>query len=127
MYRPYVNRLDRELAPFNLFSSQWRIMVFIMNNGPHTISDIAVHSNVEKPTITRLVQKLIDLGLAKAIMGEDKRIRMIELTPEGQTVYKDVREKLDVFYDYLLEGFSEEEQKRFTELMNKISTRIQEY
>lgn len=102
-------------------------MVFIKENGPHTISDIATHSNVEKPTITRLVQKLIELNLVKSVQGEDKRVRMIELTSEGQTVCIEVRKKLDVLYSYLLEDFSEEEQRKFTELMSKISTRIKEY
>ncbi|WP_411843554.1 MarR family winged helix-turn-helix transcriptional regulator [Salinicoccus sp. HZC-1] len=126
-YRPYINRLDRELAPFNLFSSQWRIMIYLKENGPHTISEIAGESNVEKPTTTRLVQKLHESGYVKSVQGEDKRVRMIELTPRGHAVYKEVREKLDVFYSYLLDDMGDEEQKQLTELMNRISKRIKEY
>lgn len=102
-------------------------MVFLIDKGPHTISEIAAHSNVEKPTITRLVQKLMDLSLVESVQGEDKRVRMVELTPRGQTVYKEVREKLDVFYNYLLDDFSEEEMMHVTELMNRISTKIKNY
>ncbi len=126
-YRPYVANMDLLLSEFNLYSSQWRIMVYLKNYGPHTISEIAGYNSVEKPTITRLVMKLIDMGFLKSTPGEDRRVRIIDITEEGHRVYEKVRDKTDIFYKYALEEIKSEEIDELTELMQKISRRIKEY
>lgn len=126
-YRPYVANMDLLLSEYNLYSSQWRIMVYLKNYGPHTISEIAGYNSVEKPTITRLVMKLIDMGFLKSTPGEDRRVRIIDITEEGHRVYEKVRDKTDIFYKYALEEIKSEEIDELTELMQKISRRIKEY
>lgn len=126
-YRPYVANMDLLLSEFNLYSSQWRIMVFLKNYGPHTISEIAGYNSVEKPTITRLVMKLIDMGFLKSTPGEDRRVRIIDITEEGHQVYRKVRDKTDIFYQYALEDLKSEEIDELTMLMQKISHRIKVY
>lgn len=126
-YRPYVANMDLLLSEYNLYSSQWRIMVYLKNYGPHTISEIAGYNSVEKPTITRLVMKLIDMGFLKSTPGEDRRVRIIDITEEGHRVYEKVRDKTDIFYKYALEEIKSKEIDELTELMQKISRRIKEY
>ncbi|MFD2830169.1 MarR family winged helix-turn-helix transcriptional regulator [Corticicoccus populi] len=127
IYRPFINRLDKELNAYNLFSSQWRIMKLLLDKGPHTISEIAHHNYVEKPTITRLVQKLIELEYVEAVTGEDKRVRMIQLTDSGRAVCSKVIEKIDVFYRNLLDGVDEDTQQEVTEALKKISENLKNY
>lgn len=126
-YRPYVTNMDLLLSEFNLYSSQWRIMVYLKNFGPDTISQIAEYNSVEKPTITRMVMKLIDRGFLMSTPGEDRRVRIIDITEEGRQVYEKVRDKTDIFYEYALQEIKSEEIEELTELMQKISRRIKEY
>lgn len=126
-YRPYVANMDLLLSEFNLYSSQWRIMVYIKNFGPHTISKIAEYNSVEKPTITRMVMKLIDKGFLMSTPGEDRRVRIIDITEEGHRIYEEIRDKTDVFYENALQEIKSEEIDELTILLQKISRRIKDY
>lgn len=126
-YRPYLNLLNKQLASFQLYSSQWRIMHFILHNGAHTVSDIAVYQKVEKPTTTKMVQRLIELGYVEASTGEDKRTKVIQLTKTGHEICDQIQKKISQLQCYLLEGISEEEQLLATRLLKKVSKKIADY
>ena len=126
-YRPYLNLLNNQLASFQLYSSQWRIMNFILHNGAHTVSDIAMYQKVEKPTTTKMVQRLIELGYMEASPGKDKRTKVIQLTDTGFKICDQVEEKLNQLQSYLLEDVSEEEQLMATRLIKKVSEKVADY
>ncbi len=126
-YRPYVNQLNHELAEFQLYSSQWRIMHFILHNGGQTVSDIAIYQKVEKPTTTKMVHKLIELGYLQASAGADKRSKVIQLTDKGQGICEQVQKKISQFQSYLLADIPEEEQLIAARLLEHISGKITDY
>lgn len=127
VYRPYVNQLNYELAEFQLYSSQWRIMHFILHNGAKTVSEIAHYQKVEKPTTTKMVQRLIELGYLQATAGADKRTKLIRLTEKGEGIYDLVQAKISAFQRYLLEGIPEDEQLVAIKLLQHIAGRIEDY
>ncbi|WP_172368941.1 MarR family winged helix-turn-helix transcriptional regulator [Sporosarcina jiandibaonis] len=124
LYRPYLNQINAQLAPFSLTSSQWAIMHFILRNGAQTISDISTYINVERPTITKMVQRLTELDYVEAQPGIDKRTRFIRLSENGQTVCEQVQEKLSAYQSYLLEEIPEADQVLVADVLRKISDRI---
>ncbi|CDQ38585.1 MULTISPECIES: MarR family winged helix-turn-helix transcriptional regulator [Virgibacillus] len=126
-YRPYVNQLNQELAEFQLYSSQWRIMHFILHNGEQTLSDIASYQKVEKPTTTKMVQRLIELDYLQSISGADKRTKLIQLTEKGLERCDQIQAKISQFQQYLLEDIPEEEQVAAARLLNHISGKISDY
>ncbi|WP_163530024.1 MarR family winged helix-turn-helix transcriptional regulator [Halobacillus ihumii] len=126
-YRPYVNQLNHELAEFQLYSSQWRIMHFILHNGGQTVSDIAIYQKVEKPTTTKMVHKLIELGYLQASAGADKRSKVIQLTDKGEEICDQVQKKISQFQSYLLEDIPEDEQLIAARLLEHISGKITDY
>ncbi|MFJ8063603.1 MarR family winged helix-turn-helix transcriptional regulator [Psychrobacillus sp. NPDC096426] len=124
MYRPYVNQLNVLLTAFNLTTAQWSIIYFIFREGAKTIGDISLYQNVEKPTTTKLVQKLSELGYVEIHAGNDKRVKIVQLSEEGMKVYGQVREKIDHFQKGLLEGISEEEQLIVARVLKDISGKL---
>lgn len=126
-YRPYVNQLNHELAEFQLYSSQWRIMHFILNNGGKNVSEIAHYQKVEKPTTTKMVQRLIYLGYMESTAGSDKRTKLIQLTEKGHAICVQVQEKINQFQRYLLKGIPEDEQEIASRLLQHIADRISAY
>ena len=127
LYRPYFNQLNTVLSAFNLSLSQWMIMRFILDNGTHTISEISIQRNVERPTTTKMVQKLNELGYVEARAGEDKRTKFIELTKTGREVSKQVQEKVSNYQKYLLEEVSEADQLLVAGVLRNISEKITTY
>ncbi|MNN78859.1 putative HTH-type transcriptional regulator [compost metagenome] len=125
MYRPYINKLNEVLSPFNLSSPYWFIMFRIVNEGPQTISDISIRQNVEKPTITKMVQRLSELGYVEAVPGDDKRTKFIQLTDKGREIFDQVQHKLDVFQSNLAEDMSEDEQLLVARALENIRRKIE--
>ncbi|SES31066.1 MarR family winged helix-turn-helix transcriptional regulator [Psychrobacillus sp. OK032] len=124
MYRPYVNQLNVLLTAFNLTTAQWSIIYFIFREGAKTIGEISLYQNVEKPTTTKLVQRLIELGYVEIHAGNDKRVKIVQLSEQGLIVYGQVREKIDHFQNGLLEDISEEERLIVARVLKEISGKL---
>ena len=61
--------------------------IFLHTAETATLVEISNYFNVEKPTITRTVNRLEDIGLIEQIPGKDKRERRIQLTDSGIQKY----------------------------------------
>lgn len=124
LHRPYMNQLNAQLASFQLSVPLWLIMRVLFYEGGHTISELSHKRNVEKPTTTKMVQRLEELQLVEARSGTDRRMRNIYLTEYGMEVSRQVEEKLSHFQEMLLEGISEEEQLLVARVLREISRKI---
>ncbi|WP_053072005.1 MarR family winged helix-turn-helix transcriptional regulator [Ornithinibacillus contaminans] len=124
MYRPFLNELNEQLAPFRIHLSDWKILYFILREGGNTVSAISTHFKVEKPTITKIIQKLLELGYVEVITGTDRRVKVIQLTDEGQEICNQVNDTLDQLHEYLLEDVSEEEQLLVARVLQSISQKL---
>ncbi|PJO44024.1 MarR family winged helix-turn-helix transcriptional regulator, partial [Lysinibacillus xylanilyticus] len=83
MYRPFINQVNVLLEKYQLFSSQWALLRLLKDKGSHTFVDIANFMFIEKPSVTRLVQKLVELGYVETVAGRDKREKLVQLTANG--------------------------------------------
>jgi DNA-binding MarR family transcriptional regulator len=110
MYRPFINKLNVYLASHQLYSSQWAILRLLINDKSLTLVEISNSLNVEKPTTTRMIQKLNELGYVTTVPGKDKREKKVQLTSLGHDVCKDVQVTIEKFQLDALEGISVEEQ-----------------
>ncbi|GIN21871.1 MAG TPA: MarR family transcriptional regulator [Bacillus bacterium] len=121
MYRPYINQLNEQLSPFRLSVPLWSIMHLLFHDGPHTIGGISNRQNVEKPTITKMVQRLVELDIVEAQPGSDRRTRIIQLTDHGTEVFGQVREKISSYQESLVKDISEKELRSAALVLRKIS------
>ena len=90
LYRPLITRLNELMSTYELSYSLWQVIFYIETNGTSTLVDIANQYNVEKPTITRRVQRLENYQIVKQIPGKDRREKVIQLTVLGEEIYKRV-------------------------------------
>lgn len=117
MYRPFIQKLNVHLAKHQLYSSQWGVLDFLIKKGPHTLVGISNYLTVEKPTVTRMFQKLSELGYVEAVPGKDKREKKIKLTELGENVCADVYIMIEQFQKEALQGISEEEQLEVSRIL----------
>ena len=79
-------------------------------NGLVRISDIGTALHVTNPSITRLVNELVELKVVKKIQScEDKRVFTVSLTELGQTYYHTYLEAYHREVAERLAGISEED------------------
>ncbi|PIC58263.1 MarR family transcriptional regulator [Sporosarcina sp. P12(2017)] len=122
LYRPLLNRLNNLLAPYQLFHSQWGILKLLWLDGEMTLAEIAIRRQVEKPSVTKIIQRLLEMGLVSIRPGTDRREKWIGLTEQGKATVVNVMADLEVFYDNLLEGATVEDLEagiRVLKLANK--------
>ena len=85
-------RLEEELAerlrPSGLPIEQFRVLEAISQRGPLTMGDLAAAALVERPTLTKIIDRMVAAGLVFREPDEQDRRRVnIVLAPEGVDLY----------------------------------------
>lgn len=124
MYRPFESQLNQELGKHGLHRAQWTILYYLVNEGSATLVELAHYQRVEKPTMTRTVSRLEELGYVEHFPGKDRREKRMQLTAEGAKVYEKVRLTVDAFEQEILNGIPEETQQLIIDSMKMIRTNL---
>ncbi|QPQ31405.1 MarR family winged helix-turn-helix transcriptional regulator [Lysinibacillus sp. JNUCC 51] len=124
MYRPFINQVNVLLEEYQLFSSQWALLRLLKDKGPHTFVDIANFMFIEKPSVTRLVQKLVELGYVETVAGRDKREKLVQLTANGEEIVQEIQAQLKPFFEQALVGVSKQEIEIATQVLANICANI---
>jgi MarR family transcriptional regulator, transcriptional regulator for hemolysin len=117
LYRPFENKLNFHLAEHNLHRAQWSIFYYLFNNGPATLVELSHYLYVEKPTVTRTMNRLEELGYVEQVPSNDKREKRTQLTELGRKVYNQ-------YETAILKGISEHEQLEAIRIMGEIRKNI---
>lgn len=106
----FVQQADKRLCLHDLTSAQWGPLMRLRMQGASTVADLARWSQIDAGAMTRLLDRLEKKGLCRRERStEDRRVVMVELTPEGQAVMEHVPEVLADVMNQHLAGFSEAE------------------
>ncbi|MFE4240198.1 MarR family winged helix-turn-helix transcriptional regulator [Peribacillus butanolivorans] len=124
LYRPFENNLNIQLNKHNLHRAQWSILHYLSNYGSATLVELANYQSVEKPTITRTITRLEELGYVEHVPSKDRREKRMQLTELGTKIYSDVRVTIDQYEQDILKGITEEEQLAAIRIMNEIRNNI---
>lgn len=124
LYRPYVNAVNNRLAKHQLYTSQWIVLRLICLKESCTLAEIAKETRVEKPSVTRIIQKLMELGYVEIKQGDDKREKYVRLTEQGIEVYTSLQKELSSFLNELTVGIDEADLKTTRDVLNQILVRL---
>jgi MarR family transcriptional regulator for hemolysin len=124
MYRPFENKLNVHLAEHQLHRAQWTILYYLANKLTATLVELSHYMSVEKPTVTRTMNRLEELGYVEHVPGKDKREKRMQLSEAGRQVYKEVRVTIDHYEQDILKGITEQEQMEAIRIMEKIRNNI---
>src|SRR3954447_21539213 len=79
-------------------------------HGPLTPSELAQRERVQRPTVTRLVARLEEMGpLARAGNPADRRSSLLSITPAGRALLEEARERKDAYLASRLVGLEADE------------------
>lgn len=82
--RAVVAAYDPALSPFGLTGHQFNLMMTLGNMGPMTVGSLADVLGMDASGIPRAIRPLADDGLIAVERGEDRRQRLLSLTPPGR-------------------------------------------
>ncbi len=102
-YRDITASADAILAELGLGRAHHRAMHFIGRNPGMTVGDLLAILRITKQSLARVLNELIRLGYVGQASGrQDRRQRLLSLTPEGQALerrlFEAQRERLAAAY-----------------------------
>ncbi len=102
----------------------YRILLRINDETDARITDLAVHFEVGKPTMSRQVAALEQLGLVRRRPDpDDGRGAFVSLTEQGRAAFARARARRHKWIDGLMAGFADDEARVFAELLHRFVSR----
>ncbi|HXV93613.1 MAG TPA: MarR family transcriptional regulator [Pseudonocardia sp.] len=85
-----VSRLmEAVLAPAGLTLDQWRVLGLLADGAGHPMSEVAAHARVPAPTLTKIVDRLVDAALVYRRADEiDRRRVLVFLSEHGRVTHE---------------------------------------
>ena len=88
----------RQEAGEDLSPSQAAALATIDRHGPLTPSELAGRERIQRPTATRLIARLLEVGLVDRTQDPvDRRSFVVALTPAGRELLARVRNRKDAY------------------------------
>lgn len=115
-----TNEINVTLKKHNLYASQWTVLYTIQKHGEMSLTQIWKYLNVEAPTITRTVYRLVELGWIDIRPGKDRREKIVRLSEKASLDFSAIKESILEFEDRMVEGLTKEEETILIELLRKI-------
>ena len=105
-----VARRLRQEANADLSPSLTSALASIEGHGSVTPSELANCERVQRPTITRVLTRLTELGLIeRAAAPADARSTLVSITPSGRALLNELRTRRDAFLADRLSKLSPED------------------
>ena len=105
-----TSRRLRQEAGTGLSPTLTSALATIDRHGPLTPSELASRERVQRPTATRLVARLEELGvLQRAADPTDRRSSLLSVTPEGHALMEEMRGRKTAYLAHRIQRLDAEE------------------
>ncbi|OKL36101.1 MarR family winged helix-turn-helix transcriptional regulator [Domibacillus mangrovi] len=129
-----IHQLSRELAkqanhtlqPFGLYTAQWSVLFVLKEKGKMTQTELCDYLAVEAPPMTRTIQRLMKQGYVKQVKGEDRRVKIIEMTEQSKAIYPEWEAAILQMNDRLLTGVPDEQREHMKQLLSSCLMNVKE-
>ena len=120
-------RVDRALQQTGLRLGQFQVLRYLWEQDGLTPREIAARLDVEMPTVTRTVQRMVRDGLVRREAHQsDARSVRIYLTKRGSELQSSLEELLSRETERALEGVTPEERLALIRMLERISENTRE-
>jgi DNA-binding MarR family transcriptional regulator len=129
--RVALTRISRQLraqrGEADLPEGQFGVLTVLHKHGAMSPGALAEHERVRPPSMTRAVNRLVELGLVEKVEHEtDRRQVVVRLTEVGTREVKETRRRRDAWLTQQLTALTPDEREtlaRASELLNRIAAR----
>jgi DNA-binding MarR family transcriptional regulator len=102
----------RQEAGAELSPSLTAALATIDRHGPMTPSEVAARERIQRPTVTRILARLEDAGLASRTPDpHDRRSSLISVTPAGHALMEELRTRKTAYLARRLETLEPEDRR----------------
>ncbi|WP_096200678.1 MarR family winged helix-turn-helix transcriptional regulator [Bacillus sp. FJAT-45350] len=113
------------LKVFCITPEQWSVLYRLSDKDGISQKEIAIRSEKDQPTITRILDSLFQKGLIEKKSSEkDRRVSLVFVTEKGRSVLKETIPIEKSVWEDLTKGFTDEERHLLKELLFKVNNNI---
>ncbi|CEH35236.1 MarR family winged helix-turn-helix transcriptional regulator [Romboutsia lituseburensis] len=117
----YLEYLKQYAATYDVNKTQLRALMFIRNYGAISMTDLCAKLNIEKGSLTSMVDDLTKKGYVIRTKDlSDRRKYLISITEKGTILASDFMGKLSDRLEEKLFKLNEEDQKRYMEAISTL-------
>lgn len=110
----FFKGFEEQFQPENINFTQIKTMVTLKFDGPCSMSYVSGKLGLEKGSFSSVAHHLIDIGYVNKIQdSKDKRVFLLELTPKGREVTKEIIQKHCLFIKEQIDKFSDIEKDTY--------------
>ncbi|CAN5543843.1 hypothetical protein BH09PSE5_BH09PSE5_25880 [soil metagenome] len=103
--------------------SQWRVMAVIHARSELSLTDLTRHVTMDQPTVSRIVEKLVEQELVCRIQHpEDRRFLSLTLTQRGVDIVNGFWPLVLQFYEQATSALTEQEVGELVVLLRKAAS-----
>lgn len=120
--RTVTQRLESVLrASADLSTEQWRVLTMLADGSGHPMSEIAAFAMVPPPTLTKIIDRLIERTLVyRRVDTEDRRRVLVFLSTRGAELYRVAGAEVAETERELAEALGDADADRLTELLGRL-------
>lgn len=113
--------LERELAPLELTSAQFIVVIGAMRGRARTVNEFCAFAGIDAGPMSRLLDRLEAKGIVRRVRDEaDRRQVQVELTDKGRQLSPQIMPVIARVYTQFLAGFSADDALQLQVLMQRL-------
>ena len=117
-----VTGIAERVEPYGLTPMEFNLLRVFLDKRNCTVTQLAAILPVDAPRVSRVVNKMVDMGLLRRRrLRNDRRVVKLALTEEGRTLTRKLHDRVQTYDARLMEGVSEEEARAFVATTLKIA------
>lgn len=119
VFNHQFSQIKRVILDKQKLNSSTVNLISIIGNETMTLKQITEISELDKSTISRQINRLVDDGLVIRETGKDKRFSFFELSEHAKIMYRQYQKDFEQYFDHTLKGWTEEEKHMFSVLVGR--------
>jgi DNA-binding MarR family transcriptional regulator len=118
LYRDF----DSHVRAAGLSSIEWRVLATLHDSAPLTVSQLAHEVLAKQPTVTKLVQRMVEQGWLELLADPgDQRRTLVTASAAGRKLVKPLLEKARLHESEMLRALGVGEQAALKKLLAKLA------
>jgi DNA-binding MarR family transcriptional regulator len=120
-----TRRIECALRAADISSEQWRVLSLLADGTGHPMSEIANFALVPAPTLTKIIDRLIDRTLVyRRVDSEDRRRVLVFLSSRGTDLYRMLGIDVALAEQELAETLGGQDTAQLAELLARLVDRL---
>ena len=116
--------LDRALGEVGASAEQWRVLDRLSDESGRPIGELAQHLDMNPPTMTKLIDRMVAAGLVQRIVdAQDNRRVLVFITDVGLELFHKLAARAAAFHADLSDTLNAREAAQLSKLLGHLASR----